>query len=115
MNRRTWRSPSGRRSFGVHSTVLLLAGTHFIVDGYSNIFAPLLPLVIPQMNLSLAAAGTLQMCFQLANSVAQLAFGHIADRWRPRVLVVVGPIVTVIVLTLMGLASDVWTLGLILV
>lgn len=104
-----------KRLFGVHTTVLLLAGTHFIVDGYSNIFAPLLPLVIPQLNLTLFAVGTLQMCFQISNSVAQLGFGHIADRWRPRVLVVVGPIVTVAVLTLMGLATDAWTLGLILV
>ena len=115
MSRHRWLSPSGGRSSGVHTTVFLLAGTHFIVDGYSNIFAPLLPLIIPQMNLSLAAAGTLQMFFQLSNSVAQLAFGHIADRWRPRVLVVVGPVVTVIVLTLIGLASDAWTLGVILV
>ena len=35
-----------KRPFGVHSTVLLLAGTHFIVDGYSNILSPLLPLII---------------------------------------------------------------------
>ena len=59
-------------------------GTHFIVDGFGNILAPLLPLLILNLNLSLAAAGTLQMFFQLANSVAQLGFGHIADRWRPR-------------------------------
>ena len=65
-----------------------MAGTHFIVDGYSNIYAPLLPLLIPQLQMSLFVAGTLQMCFQIANSVAQLAFGHIADHWRPRVLVI---------------------------
>ena len=33
---------------------LVLASTHFVVDGYSNIYAPLLPLLIPQLNLSLA-------------------------------------------------------------
>ena len=72
------------RLFGLHPTVLILAGTHFIVDGFGNILAPLLPLLILNLNLSLAAAGTLQMFFQLANSVAQLGFGYIADRWRPR-------------------------------
>jgi MFS transporter, FSR family, fosmidomycin resistance protein len=100
---------------GLHPTVLLLAGTHFIVDGYSNVYAPLLPLLIPHLNLSLAAAGTLQMCFQMANSVAQLGFGHIADRWRPRVLVIAGPLVAVSVLALVGLASSPWMLGVILV
>ena len=43
----------------IHPTVLLMASAHFMVDGYGNIFAPLLPLLIPRLGLSLAAAGTL--------------------------------------------------------
>ena len=100
---------------GLHPTVLLLAGTHFLVDGFSNIYAPLLPLLIPHLNLSLAAAGTLQMCFLMANSVAQLGFGHMADRWRPRVPVIAGPVVAVSILALVGLAPNPWILGVILV
>jgi FSR family fosmidomycin resistance protein-like MFS transporter len=95
--------------------VFVLAGIHFLVDGFSNIYAPLLPLLIPELNLSLAAAGTLAMAFQIANSVAQVAFGHIADRWRPRVLLLTGPVVAVALLTLVGLAHDFWTLAGILV
>ena len=104
-----------RRPFGLHPTVLVLAATHFVVDGYGNILSPLLPVLIPRLNLSLAAAGTLQMCFQLASSVSQLGFGHIADRWRPRVLLLAGPIVGVVVLPLVGLTPDVWTLAAVLV
>ena len=103
------------RPLWLHPTVLLLAGTHFIVDGFSNIYAPLLPLLIPQLNLSLAAAGTLQMCFMMANAVAQLGFGHIADRWRPRALVMWGPLVAVSILALVGLAASPWMLGVILI
>jgi FSR family fosmidomycin resistance protein-like MFS transporter len=103
------------RPLGLHPTVLLLAGTHFIVDGYSNIYAPLLPLLIPQLQMSLFMAGTLQMCFQIANSVAQLAFGHIADQWRPRILVVAGPVVAVSILALIGLPSTPFALGVVLV
>jgi FSR family fosmidomycin resistance protein-like MFS transporter len=103
------------RPLGLHSTVLLLASTHFIVDGYGNIFAPLLPLLITQMNLSLAGAGTLQMCFQMAASVSQLGFGHIADRWRPRVLLLAGPIAGVALLPLIGLSTNAWMLGGILI
>jgi FSR family fosmidomycin resistance protein-like MFS transporter len=99
----------------LHPTVLLLAATHFIVDGYGNIFAPLLPLLIPQLHLSLAAAGTLQMLYQMAASVSQLGFGHIADRWRPRVLLLVGPLVGVGLLPLIGLTTNVWMLGAVLV
>ena len=104
-----------KQPLGLHPTVLLLAGTHFLVDGFSNIYAPLLPLLIPQLNLSLAAAGTLQMCFLLANSVSQLGFGHLADRWRPRALVVAGPILTIAVLPLIGLASTPVLLAIVLV
>jgi FSR family fosmidomycin resistance protein-like MFS transporter len=83
-----------------------MASTHLVVDTYNNIFAPLLPLLIPRMNLSLAMVGTLAMCFQLATSVSQLAFGTLADRWRPRVLLLCGPILSVTVLSTIGLATS---------
>jgi FSR family fosmidomycin resistance protein-like MFS transporter len=103
------------RRLGLHRTVLLLAATHLVVDGYGNIFAPLLPLLIPRLNLSLAAAGTLQMLFQLAASVSQLGFGYVADRWRPRVLLLVGPLIGVGVLPLVGLTTNVWMLAIVLI
>jgi MFS transporter, FSR family, fosmidomycin resistance protein len=103
------------RPFGLHPTILLLASTHFLVDGFGNMYAPLLPLLIPKLDLSLTAAGTLAMCYQMANSVAQLGFGHIADRWRPRVLLIAGPIVAVSILSLVGPSPNVWTLGAVLI
>lgn len=104
-----------RQTRGLHPTILLLASTHFIVDGYGNILAPLLPLVILELNLSLAGAGTLQMCFQLAASVTQLGFGHLADRWRPRLLLLAGPVISVTLLPLIGLANAAWVLAVLLV
>jgi FSR family fosmidomycin resistance protein-like MFS transporter len=100
---------------GLHSSIWKVASTHVVVDAYTNIYAPMLPLLIPHLNLSLATAGTLAMCFQLANSVSQLGFGALADRWRPQMLVIVGPLVAVIVLSLIGLANTPLTLGVILV
>jgi MFS transporter, FSR family, fosmidomycin resistance protein len=101
--------------FGLHSSIWKIASTHIVVDAYNNIYAPLLPLLIPHLNLSLGAAGVIAMCFQMANSVSQLAFGALADRWRPRVLVVAGPIAAVVFMSLIGLAFSPFTLGLILV
>jgi FSR family fosmidomycin resistance protein-like MFS transporter len=103
------------RPFGLHPTILLLASTHFLVDGFGNMYAPLLPLLIPQLNLSLTAAGTLAMLYQLANSVAQLGFGHLADKWRPRALLMTGPVVAVSVLSLVGPSPTVWVLAAVLV
>lgn len=86
-----------------------------MVDGYGNIFAPMLPLLIPRLGLNLATAGVLTMLFQLAASVAQVGFGHLADRWRPRVLLMAGPVVAVSVLSLVGLAQSTPMLALILI
>jgi FSR family fosmidomycin resistance protein-like MFS transporter len=92
-----------------------MASAHVMVDGYGNIYAPLLPLLIPKLGLSLAAAGTLTMCFQLAASVAQIGFGRLADRWRPRLLVMTGPVISVTLLSLIGTATSPLMLGAILV
>ncbi len=91
--------------FGLHTSIWKIASTHVIVDAYTNIYAPLLPLLIPHLNLSLKTAGIIAMCFQMANSVSQLAFGTLADRWRPRALVVMGPLLAVIVLSFIGWAA----------
>jgi FSR family fosmidomycin resistance protein-like MFS transporter len=92
-----------------------MASVHLMVDGYGNIFAPLLPLLIPRLGLSLAAAGTLTMLYQLAASVSQVAFGHLADRWRPHVLLTAGPLVSVGLLSLVGTASSTMMLAVFLV
>lgn len=91
-----------------------MACVHMMVDGYGSIYAPLLPLLIPRLDLSLAAAGTLTMLFQMAASVAQIGFGWLADRWRPRLLVMVGPVISVSILSLIGLASSPLMLAVIL-
>jgi FSR family fosmidomycin resistance protein-like MFS transporter len=103
------------RRFPIHPTVLLMASAHFFVDGYGNIFAPLLPLLIPKLDLSLAAAGTMTMLFQMSASVAQVGFGHLADRWRPRALVMAGPLIAVSVLSFVGTATSVPMLATILI
>lgn len=99
----------------LHPTVLLMSAAHVMVDGYGNILAPLLPLLITRLDLSLAAAGTLTMLYQLAASVAQVGFGQLADRWRPRLLVMIGPVFSVTILSLVGTATSTIVLGSILV
>jgi FSR family fosmidomycin resistance protein-like MFS transporter len=98
----------------IHPTVLRLASAHMMVDAFGNIYAPLLPLLIPRLGLSLFMAGTFAMLFQLSASVAQLAFGHLADRWRPRLLLTVGPFLAIVILGFVGTATSKVMLGAIL-
>ncbi len=104
-----------RSRWGLHPTVLLMASAHMMVDGYGNILAPLLPLIIARLDLSLAAAGMMTMLFQMSASVAQVGFGHLADRWRPRLLVMAGPVVSVTVLSFVGLAATPLALAAVLI
>ena len=53
------------------------AGAQFVSDAYSNIYAPLLPALIPRLGLSFAAAGTLAMLFQLSASVSGSRADHV--------------------------------------
>ena len=92
----------------LNPTVFRMASTHFVADAYSNLYVPLLPALISRLGFSLAAAGTMVMLYQIATSVSQLGFGPLADRWRPRVLLVAGPLLSVSVLSLIGLA---WSPG----
>ena len=94
------------KRLGLNSTIWATASTHFVVDCYGNMFAPLLPMLIPQLGLSLKTVGVLAMCFQMATSVSQLGFGTLADRWRPRVLLMGGPILSVVVLSLIGSSTS---------
>ncbi len=103
------------RVFGVPRTVLGLSGTHGVNDVFMNIYAPLLPVFIPRLGLSLAAAGGIAAAMQIAGSIAQLVFGPLADRWRPRMLAVLGPLLAVGVTSLAGLATTPLMLGTILV
>jgi FSR family fosmidomycin resistance protein-like MFS transporter len=100
---------------GLDVRIWKVASTHLVVDAYTNMYAPLLPLLIPHLNLSLTTAGTLAMCFQMSNSVSQLGFGALADRWKPRALILGGPIVAVTILSFIGLSNSALTLGVILV
>ena len=95
--------------------LLRVAVAHLIVDCYANVYAPLLPLLIPRLGLRLATAGVLAMVFQIAASVSQLGFGRLADRWHPHRLLVGGPIVTVVMLSLVGLAPTTGWLAAVLV
>lgn len=100
---------------GLHPTIVRMAAVHMMVDGYGNILAPLLPLLIPRLGLNLATAGVLTMLFQLAASVAQVGFGYLADRWRPRVQIVVGPLLAVLGLSFIGVATSAPMLAAILI
>jgi FSR family fosmidomycin resistance protein-like MFS transporter len=90
------------RVAGVHPLVARMGVAHFVVDWFSNSLAPLIPLLIAKLQLTLAGAGTLAMIFQLAASVTQVLFGDLADRGRAKQMLWLGALVTVVCLGLVA-------------
>lgn len=82
-----------------------VSSAHFVVDAFSNMYAPLLPLLMPKLMLGLQGAGTLMMVFQAAASLSQLVFGRLADRGHSRVLLMAGPLVAALALSLLGFVT----------
>lgn len=83
-----------------------MGAVHFVVDWFSNSLAPLIPSLINSLGLTLAGAGTLAMILQLANSVAQVLFGDLADRGRAELMLWGGAIVAVCGLGTLGFCQS---------
>ena len=86
-------------------TVLLFTG-HLLNDGFASFYAPLLPLLIDRLDLSLAMAGLLGTVRILVNSLLQPGLGHLVDRTQRPFLVVLGPLLTVTAMVFIGRAAS---------
>ncbi len=84
----------------------LLSVGHLVNDGFGGFFAPLLPLLIDRLDLSLTLAGVLGTIRIVTNSVLQPSLGHMIDRSGRPGLVVAGPILTIAAMSLLGRATS---------
>lgn len=94
--------------------VLLLASGHFCVDLYSSMLAALLPFLQQKLLLNLWQAGMLAGVLIFSSSLAQPIYGLLADRFRSKVFVVLGPAVAGVFISCLGLAPGMKSLFLLL-
>jgi FSR family fosmidomycin resistance protein-like MFS transporter len=85
--------------------VLTIAGGHFVHDVYSSFLAPLLPLIIEKLSLSLTLAGSLSAFMQFP-SILTPFIGHLADKYNLRYLVILAPALTATFMSAIGLAPN---------
>ena len=106
------RSPASRRS--ALTLALTLTVAHLANDAYVAFLHPLLPRLMDKLGLSIALAAVLSMVLSLASSLPQPVMGYLADRVGRRWLVALGPIVSGLFLSLIGLAPTFGVLVLLL-
>jgi FSR family fosmidomycin resistance protein-like MFS transporter len=83
--------------------VLAISIGHFIHDVYSSFLAPLLPLLIEKLSLSLTRAGLLSTTMQLPAMINPW-IGSLADRVSVRWFIVLAPAMTAVPMSLIGIA-----------
>ena len=94
--------------------VLVLAGAHFVHDVFTALLAPILPLLIDKLGISLFQASTLAVLPQIP-SFFNPALGAFVDRSRwHRLLVSLAPGVSGTLMCLLGLAPSYGTLAVLL-
>jgi FSR family fosmidomycin resistance protein-like MFS transporter len=76
------------------------------IDSYSSFFAPLLPLLMQKLGLSLTLVGTLVALASVGSSFSQPLFGLVADRLRRPWFVAFGPLTAAVFMSGLGLAPN---------
>jgi FSR family fosmidomycin resistance protein-like MFS transporter len=92
----------------------VVAVAHGVNDAYSAFVAPLLPRLMDRLDLSIALAATVAMAYSIASSLLQPILGYLSDRYGRRMFLVVGPLVSGVFVSSLGLAPTFWTLMLVL-
>ncbi len=90
--------------------VVTIAGAHFIHDVYTAFLAPLLPLIIDKLSISLTMAGSLTTFLQLPGLLNPF-IGYMADKVSLRYFVILAPAVTATLISIMGFAPNYLTLA----
>lgn len=94
--------------------VSTIMGGHFIHDTFTAFVAPLLPLVIEKLSITLTQAGALTAFMQLP-AILNPFIGYLADKVSLRYFVIFAPAVTATLIGVMGLSSNYFSLALLFV
>lgn len=107
MSDRTSETVRSRRDPKVFQTgrVVSMAAGHTVHDTYTAFLAPLLPVFIDKLSLSITGAGLLTVFLQ-GPSLIQPAIGRFADRYNLRHLVLWAPALAAVFMSLVGIAPN---------
>ncbi len=87
------------------SHVLTVSITHLVHDTYSSFLAPILPLLISKLSISLALAGFLSVMGRLP-SLFNPIVGLLADKISVRYFIIISPSITAVSMSLLGIAPS---------
>src|SRR6056297_1642520 len=83
--------------------VIAVSSAHLLHDVYSSFLAPLLPLLVGKLGITLSMAGLLDSV-KNSPSLFNPLFGLFVDRFNVKYFVIITPAVTVVIMSLIGIA-----------
>ncbi len=86
----------------------LSAGSHFIVDIYQSFYVGLIPVLTYRFGLSLFYVSIMGATSIIASSLFSPLFGYMADRYNLKYYIVIGPLLTAVFLSLLGILPAYW-------
>jgi MFS transporter, FSR family, fosmidomycin resistance protein len=90
--------------------ILALTLIHFAGDFYSSFVNPLLPVFVEKFALSLTQVGLIVGMMRMLAFVVQPGVGYFADRYRSRIFILGGPLLTIVFIAAVGWAHSFWDL-----
>jgi FSR family fosmidomycin resistance protein-like MFS transporter len=90
--------------------IFALTLIHFTGDFYVSFVNPLLPVFVEKFSLSLAQVGWIAGMMRMLAFVVQPGVGYFADRYRSRVFILGGPLLSIVFISLVGWAHSFWDL-----
>ncbi|HSF33909.1 MAG TPA: MFS transporter [Candidatus Tectomicrobia bacterium] len=96
------------------SRLAIVTWAHFLNDCYGSFFAPILPLLIEKLSLSLTMASGLASIASITSAVFQPIYGMASDRLRGGLFIVIGPLLSTVSMSLIGVAPNAALVGVLL-
>jgi MFS transporter, FSR family, fosmidomycin resistance protein len=98
------QGPAGKVSSVNVRVIAALFLIHFIGDFYTSFVNPLIPEFIEKYSLTLAQVGLITGISRLLAFVVQPSIGYLADHYRNRFFILGGPLLTIVFISLTGIA-----------
>lgn len=79
---------------------------HFIGDFFQSFIMPLLPVLADKYSLTLTQVGLITGLSTIMAFLIQPVFGYLADRYRTRIILLAGPLVSAVCIPLVGISPS---------
>jgi FSR family fosmidomycin resistance protein-like MFS transporter len=90
--------------------IFALTLVHFTGDFYTSFINPLMPVFVDHFSLTLTQVGIITGISRFLAFVVQPPIGYLADHYQTRIFILGGPLLVIILTSLMGIAPTFWIL-----